>query len=158
MKQVRLPMEELMPLLQMQMDTAGFANLMVTGWSMQPMVFNRRDSVVIQPATGTEGAGDVILYQRENGRYVLHRILRKCRKGLVLCGDNQFFTERIARHQVLAVVTGFTRNGKKYQVTDKGYKTYVFWWVALHPVRWMYLVPRRILGKLKMAIQRKRRS
>lgn len=156
MKQVRLPMEELMPILQLQMETAGSAQLTVTGWSMLPMLHNRKDQVTIVPATGEEKRGDLILYRRENGRYVLHRILRKTRDGFVCCGDNQWLTERISSQQVLALVSGFTRNGKNYHTGHKGYRTYVFWWVALHPVRWAYLGPRRVLGWLKHARKKRR--
>ena len=127
MKRVAIPMEELMPLLQLQMETAGSANLNVTGWSMMPMLHNRRDSVVIRPVKGRQEKGDLILYQRANGRYVLHRILRVKREGYVCCGDNQFFTEKVADEQLLAVVTEFTRGGKSYAVSCKGYKRYVWW-------------------------------
>jgi len=154
MKKVAIPMEELMPLLQLQMETAGSASLTVTGWSMLPMLHNRKDRVTIVPVSGEEKRGDVILYLRDNGRYVLHRILRVKKDGYILCGDNQFFTERVRKDQVLAVVTGFTRNGKQYGTDHKGYRAYAFWWVALHPVRWVYLGPRRLVGWIKTKLKR----
>ena len=147
-------MEELMPLLQMQMETAGSAVLTVTGWSMLPMLHNRKDQVTISPVEGWCKRGDVILYRRESGRYVLHRILRKTKTGYILCGDNQFFTEKVKQEQILAVVTGFTRNGKSYSVTHPGYLRYAKSWVFFHPVRWLYLIPRRLLGYAHTALRK----
>lgn len=149
MKQVAIPMEELMPLLQLQMDTTGSAVLTVTGWSMLPMLHNRKDTVTICPVTGQCEKTDVILYRRDNGRFVLHRILRRTKDGYILCGDNQFFTERVRQDQLLAVVTGFTRKGSTYSVTSPGYRRYARLWVFFHPVRWLYLIPRRAAGKVR---------
>ena len=57
MKRIAVPMEELMPLLQLQMEASGSAKLTVTGWSMMPMLHNRRDSVEICPVDGAAGEG-----------------------------------------------------------------------------------------------------
>ena len=157
MKQVDIPMEELVPLLRLQMETAGSAALTVTGWSMLPMLHNRKDQVIIAPVTDRCKRGDVILYCRENGRYVLHRILRCRKEGYILCGDNQFFTERVDHSQVIAVVTAFTRKGKHYPVTNAGYRRYTRCWVFFHPVRWLYLIPRRLLGYVRTFFRRQKR-
>lgn len=158
MKRIAVPMEELMPLLQLQMEASGSAKLTVTGWSMMPMLHNRRDSVVICPVEGRQKKGDLILYQRAGGQYVLHRILRVKKEGYVCCGDNQFFTEKVAHEQLLAVVTRFTRGGKSYDISCKGYRRYVWWWVNFHPVRWIYLVPRRLMGYVRTGLNRMKRK
>ena len=158
MRKVSISMDELVPILQMQMETAGSAVLTVTGYSMLPMLHNGKDTVRLTPVKGAVKKGDLILYKRDNGVYVLHRIL--CVKGstLICCGDNQYITEKIGTHQVLAVVSGFVRNGKTYRAEDRGYRAYVFWWVALHPIRILYLIPRRLLGWILAMIRRWRRG
>ena len=158
MKKIAIPMEELMALLQLQMQTTGSAPLTVTGWSMMPMLHNRRDSVVIEPVEDRQKKGDLILYRRENGQYVLHRILRLNKEGYVCCGDNQFFTEKVGESQLIAVVTRFTRGGKSYDVDNKGYRRYVWWWVNFHWLRWLYLGPRRLLGFVRTAIRHRKRA
>ena len=45
MELATLPMEELAPLLQLQLDNGGKANLVVTGNSMHPTLLHRRDIV-----------------------------------------------------------------------------------------------------------------
>lgn len=153
MKKVAIPMEELMAVLQLQMETAGSAVLNVTGWSMLPMLHNRRDSVTICPVEARCNRGDVILYRRKSGQYVLHRVLRRTEEGYILCGDNQFFTEKVEHDQLLAVVTGFTRKGKTYSVSHPGYRFYTGIWVFFHPVRWLYLMPRRAVGRIRTQIR-----
>ena len=74
MKKVAIPMEELMPLLQLQMEASGSAVLTVTGWSMLPMLHQGRDTVTLSPLPEKLKKYDLPLYQRENGQYVLHRI------------------------------------------------------------------------------------
>lgn len=156
MKKVAIPMEELMPILLMQMETAGSALLHVTGYSMMPMLHHRKDTVRLKQVDAPLKKGDLILYQRENGAYILHRILRSTGRSLVCCGDNQCRTERIRSDQVLAVVTEFTRNGKHYTTEHHGYLRYVRLWVALHPLRWLYLGPRRALGMVRAAMRHHR--
>ena len=158
MKSVAIPMEELVPLLQMQMETAGQAWLTVTGGSMMPMLHHRKDRVLLEPVQKPFKKGDLILYLRHNGAYVLHRILKVKQDQLICCGDNQFRKEIIGKDQVLAVVVGFTRKGKQVTVESRGYRRYVALWVGLHPLRWLYLAVRRVLGYIRTAIRRCRRK
>lgn len=153
MKNVVIPMEELVPLLQLQMESAGQAWLTVTGGSMMPMLYHRKDRVRLEPVQELK-KGDLILYLRHSGAYVLHRILKVKGDQLICCGDNQFRTELIDKDQVLAVVAAFTRKGKQFTVQDRGYRRYVALWVGLHPLRWLYLAFRRVLGRLRAALRR----
>ena len=147
MQTVKIPMEELTKILQLQIDTAGSARLTVTGSSMLPMLHHGKDTVTLSPICQTPGKGALVLYRRDNGVYVLHRILRPTADGFVCCGDNQWQTEVIRADQLLAQVTDFTRNKKAYLATHWGYRLYVWLWVGLHPVRRYILAVRRRLGK-----------
>lgn len=155
MRAVDIPMEELAKLLQLQLDHGGEATLTVTGVSMLPMLYNRRDSVKLAVITAPLKKGDLILYRRENGQYVLHRIVR-CRdvKEFVCCGDNQWEPETVTAGQVMAVVSGFSRAGKTYTVTHRGYRLYVWLWVGLYPVRRVLIALRRVLGRVRRALRR----
>lgn len=157
MRKVAISMDELVPLLMMQLETSGSAILNVTGYSMLPMLHSRKDAVRLAPVDQLQGKGELILYRRDNGLYVLHRILREKKDGYVCCGDNQFITERIRRDQVLAVVRGFTRNGKTYSVENKTYQLYVWCWVNFHPLRLVYLIPRRCIGWVRAKLRRLKR-
>lgn len=153
-----LPMEQLMQLLDVQLRTGGKAYLTVTGNSMRPVLRNLTDRVELTPVTELK-SGDIILYQRENEQYVLHRILRILPDGSYLCcGDNQWETEIIRREQILAVVSGFSRGKQTYDVRHPGYRAYVRTWVALHPIRRPLLAVRRHLGRLRTALKNQTES
>ena len=150
-----LPMESLMQLLQVQLQEGGRANLTVTGFSMHPLFRNRRDSVVLVPA-GKQKKGDIILYRRENGQFVLHRIIGEEASNYICSGDNQVMREPVYQEQVLAVVDGFTRKGKAYSLDHLGYRIYTWVWVELFCLRKYYLFIRRRLGRMMKHIRRTR--
>lgn len=150
MKTVTMPMEQVAELIRLQLSHDGVANLTVTGSSMMPMLHNRRDTVVLSKLAGAPRRGDVILYQRENGSYILHRVIKPVQGEIcICCGDNQWGQEIVPMDRIVAVVTGFRRNGKKYDVTHRGYRAYVRLWVGLFPVRKPMILARRLLGCLR---------
>lgn len=155
MKKQLLPMEELVKLLLLQLNNGGRAELVVTGISMYPLFHHRKDSVWLVPADGLRRKGDIILYRRENGQYILHRIIAVKDGKYTCCGDNQAELEPVEQHQVIAVVDQFTRKGKKYALDHWGYRLYCFIWVDLFPLRQAYIRLRRWLGKIRRKIKQK---
>lgn len=137
-----------MELLQTQMEKGGFANLTVTGCSMHPLLRNRRDSVVLVPIIGQPRKGDIILYRRASGQYVLHRIVAIENSQYICSGDNQAMREPVTQMQMLAVVNGFTRRGKTYSINHPGYRVYTWMWVELFSLRKYYLFVRRRCARL----------
>ena len=155
MKNVLIPMEELAPLIQLQLQQGGHASLTVTGNSMYPMLRHRRDTVYLQPADPVQKKGDLILYRREDGTYILHRIVRCKAAGAYICsGDNQWEPEAVSHQQVIAKVYKFCRKGKIYTQSSRGYRLYVWLWVGVFPVRRPIFALRRILGKLRRTIKK----
>ncbi|MBO5838017.1 MAG: S24/S26 family peptidase [Clostridia bacterium] len=151
-KQV-IPMQSLMQLLQVQLQEGGRANLTVTGYSMHPLLRNRRDSVVLVPP-GKQKKGDIILYRRESGQFVLHRIIQQEQQHYICSGDNQVMREPVTREQILAVVDGFTRKGKSYSLDHPGYRVYTWMWVELFALRKYYLFIRRHLARFMKHFRR----
>ena len=155
MKQIRIPMDELMPLLLLQL-THGPANLPITGSSMHPMLRSGRDQVVLEKMESFPDKGHpVFLYLRDNGDYVLHRLVRRKKDHFLCCGDNQWQPEPVRADQVVAMVTGFFRKGKFYHVNHRGYRVYAWLWSVAFPVRRPLLAVRRWLGKLRKIRRRK---
>lgn len=144
----RVSMESLAELLALQLENGGRAMLTVTGSSMLPMLRHRRDQVELIPLAPRQNKGDIILYRRENGRYVLHRIVGVIPDGYICCGDNQAEKEWVKQEQLFAVVDGFTRKGRSYTLEHSGYRLYKALWVELFPLRPCYIAIRRGVGKL----------
>ena len=150
MRTVAIPMESLAEVIKLQLSDGDRAPLTVTGGSMLPMLRDRRDKVMLCSVTGPLRKGALPLYRRQDGTYVLHRVVRVVSEDRYLCcGDNQWKTEEIAAGQIIALVTEFTRKGKQYSVADLRYRLYVWLWVGILPVRRPLLAVRRWLGHLR---------
>ena len=149
MQTTHVPMAELMKVVRLQLETAGRANLAVTGFSMLPMLRQYRDSVILAPITDCLKSGDIALFQREDGRYVLHRVIAVELEAYIFCGDNQAQRERVGEQQLVARVTGYVRKGKEYGLNSLGYRLYCWACVRLFCVRKYYIALRRRLGRLR---------
>lgn len=145
----KIPMKELAELILLQLETSGMATLAVTGYSMRPTLHERRDSVILKLPDEKQKKGEIILYLRENGQYVLHRIIDLEENGYICCGDNQVMREPVLHSQVLAVVSGISRNGKVYPVDTMAGKVYRAFCIGLFPIRKYYIALRRPLGRLR---------
>ncbi|MCD8014029.1 MAG: S24/S26 family peptidase [Lachnospiraceae bacterium] len=114
------------------------------GTSMYPMFVEGRDEAVIAPLKKiiqADGSlrlrrGDVVLYRREDGILVLHRICRCAREGYYLVGDHQSVEEGPIRDdQIRGILTGFIRRGNYCSVRHPVYLLAVRIWLILLPVR-----------------------
>ena len=148
-------MEQLVPLLEEQLRH-GTAMLPVTGSSMRPMLHGGRDAVMLAKISGPMRPGDVLHYHRENGQYVLHRLIRmEDAQTCLLCGDNQWERELLSADRVIARVERFCRGGTWIDVhTHRGYRFYRFIWTALFPLRRIMIATRRLLGRLRCILRR----
>ena len=151
-KLIDLPMEQLVQVLQLQLQTGGVALLTVTGTSMYPTFCHRRDKVIL--SLGAPRKYDTVLYKRDSGEYILHRIVKK-EDCFLCCGDNQWQTEAVREDQILAVAVGFERKGERFSVDHWNYTLWVRLWTWLLPVRKPILAARYGLGKIRRAMLRR---
>lgn len=130
------------------LQTVDALPLAVTGSSMAPFLVSGRDSVLLTRPPETLRRGDIALYRRESGAYVLHRVHHRERDGsYAMLGDAQQTIEHgVRRAQIIAVVQSAKRKGKRQQ---KG----CFWWEFFAHV-WPRLVALRpALLRLYQSIQ-----
>ncbi|MBR6593938.1 MAG: S24/S26 family peptidase [Clostridia bacterium] len=85
--------EQLVALISERLCTGGTASLTVTGNSMAP-IFKSGVTVVSLKKCDNIRKYDIVLYQRQNGTVVLHRVIRVAGDTLVLRGDNDIQTEK----------------------------------------------------------------
>ena len=113
---------------------------------MMPMLRDGQDQVVLSPLPERLKKYDLPLYRRENGQFVLHRIV-SAGETYTCVGDNQFNLEPGLHHeQMIGLVTAFTRTGKTYNVNDMSYWLYCRLWHYSRPVRKFW---RRCVGWLR---------
>ncbi len=119
------------------------------GCSMNPMLVEGRDTVVITPPEFPLKKYDVPVYRRDD-HYTMHRIVKVTKKGYVICGDNCTRLERdITDKDIVGVLTAFYRDGEFVECTDKEYLEYARRVVRNHPVRWAKHFIKRVKRKLK---------
>ena len=134
MKQI-VEMSRIEPAIRQIVEVGGVVRLTVTGQSMFPTLVEKRDSVLLVKPDKIK-KGDIVLYQRKNGDYVLHRIVKKKKDEFSLCGDNQTIIEcPIYREQIFGVVSGIVRKGKIIPVTDVKYRIASFVWTRFIGLR-----------------------
>lgn len=125
-----VPMDALMPLFCEQLAAGRSVKFSPRGVSMLPMLRQDIDSVALSPLPERLQPYDIPLYQRDNGAYVLHRVIAVAPDGTYTCmGDNQFSSEPGLHHdQMIAVVTAFYRGEKRHEVNELGYRVYCRAW------------------------------
>ncbi len=119
------------------------------GYSMMPLLRQKRDIIEIRPLVGKLKKYDVVLYNRGD-QYILHRILRILPGGFLIAGDHNTFVERdVTDDMILGVMTRVIRNGKSITPDDFWYKVYVHLWCDCYLVRmWIIRMKGRIWGIL----------
>lgn len=108
----------------------------VAGGSMTPFL-HPGDTVFLDLLDSPPKKGDIILFTRPDGRYILHRIVKVRRDGsFILLGDAQTEREVVdGIHRIRARVTGARHKGAL--LTPKSLRWRFFATV------WMYVVPFR---------------
>ena len=124
------------------------------GTSMEPMLRQDRDIVIVKVPEGRLKVNDVALYRR-GPKYVLHRVIAVCDGYYLIRGDNTYATEKVPDSAVIGVLSAFKRKGKDYSVTDPSYLRYVRRRNATYPVRricyGIYVRLKRCAKKLGLA-------
>ena len=120
------------------------------GTSMMPLLRQRRDLMVIE-RKGAERLHwlDVPLFKRDNGQYVLHRVMWVRKNDYILCGDNQWYLERgITDRQILGVLRQVDRDGKVLDMRSGKMRLYgLFQWL-FYPLRACVLIGRSVASRL----------
>ena len=140
--------DEMMPLVRERIAAGGNATIPVRGVSMRPMLKEGRDSVILSPIRVPLKAQDIVLYQRENGSYILHRIVAAS-ETYTCIGDAQFVFEKgIAPSQMIAVVSAVRRGERILPITHPMYRLYAWLWSASRPMRRFFIRAVRKLGRM----------
>lgn len=124
-KEIHIKLESMFPVMEEQLRAGGSFCFGPKGVSMLPLIHQGIDTVVISPISGKLKKYDIPLYRRENGQFVLHRVVAVKKDGYVMCGDNQYVREHgIRDEQLIGVLTEIRTPDKTIRVTDSDYKKY----------------------------------
>ena len=126
-----IPTEEYFSLVREQLASEGKAYVRVTGSSMMPLLHHMENRVVIVPPNKIR-LGDIVLYDRQNGRYALHRVIGKSKSGFSMAGANQYHIEKNMDYgQIIGVVSAVERGGRLKSFDSFGLRLYTFWVILI---------------------------
>ncbi len=134
-------MAELSPLMTEALKNGRDVIITITGSSMAPLLYHRRDKVCLVPPPKHKPLKkyDIPLFVRQDRKYILHRIVGVKAEGYVTRGDNQWDKEYpVLPSQIIGVVKGFWRNGKYFSCDNFWYKVYCRFWLFNYFARWIY--------------------
>ena len=130
----KISLAELYPLIAEGLSSGGTYRFYPKGRSMLPLICENKDSVVLSPVKDLK-KGDIVLYRRTNGMFVIHRII-DISDTFSMCGDNQFCLEKgILPAQILATISTIYKKERPIKFNSFGYRLYVF----LLPLRRLFL-------------------
>ncbi len=104
--------------------------LMARGWSMLPMIWDKRDKLLLAPITEDSIAVGRLLFVRLSSmRYVLHRVEHIEGTCLTLRGDgNPDQREECDKSEVIAELIAVERDGKIIELGSSSWDNYRRFW------------------------------
>lgn len=119
--------------------------LRVKGNSMRPILKDGRDQVVLVAARSIK-EGDLVLAQVQTGCYMLHRVIHKDGKRLILMGDgNLTGTECCLCTDVVGKVIMLIRKGRWIRTDGFLFWLYSIIWMQLNPLKRYLLVVYKLM-------------
>ncbi len=141
-------LSDMEPIFTAILDGGGVFTLAPRGDSMRPTILPGRDRVSIVKWDGRAEIYDILFYKRDDGQFVLHRVLGIQKDGFVMCGDNQVVLEKGVREdQIIGIVTEIIR---PREVLTRGTPAFIAPGrrrARNRPLRIVYGKLRRLLGK-----------
>lgn len=118
------------------MKTGKAVNLKIAGWSMSPMLLPERDSLVLASTREKLKRGDVVLYQRDCGKYIVHRIYKINQERFFMIGDGETKIEGpLKRDQIFASAIGAYRKDRYLDFNSFRWKAFTQVWLLVRPFR-----------------------
>jgi hypothetical protein len=133
-----------------QLLEEGHRNVPVTvaGSSMSPFL-HHGDTVYLNPVTQPPKQGDVVLYTRPTGQYVLHRIVKVNADGsFIMLGDVQTDREWIkGPDAVHGVVVKALHQGKVLTCRSLRWRFFEKVWLHMVPLRPAVMTAWKVIGR-----------
>ncbi len=124
----KITLNDLFPIIEEQLNAGGSTSFTIRGTSMEPLFHDGKSTVkLVKPEERSLKKYDIIFYRREDGNFLLHRIVGVREDGFVCRGDNQTVDEYpVKREWVIGIVTEYGENGKFKRVDTAKQRIYSF--------------------------------
>ncbi len=118
-------------------EEGHLVSLLISGWSMTPFLAHERDTIYFKKPDRPLKVGDIVFYERDDGKYVLHRIVKAHdQETFDMAGDAQVYVERgIRRDQIFGLVVRAERKGREITPSSPVWLFYSVVWCRMVPAR-----------------------
>ena len=139
-------LSEISPLISEAVKNGGCFYLSPKGKSMHPTIREGKDKVILEEFISFK-KGDILLYRRKNGQFVLHRLVGFKNGDPVMCGDAQHVLEYgISKEDIIARASVIIRKNKHINAGSISFKLFfayisarrnalIFLHKLLHPLK-----------------------
>ena len=136
--------------IEQELAMHGHSFFQTVGDSMEPLLHNRKSTVVIQAKKGRLKPYDVALFRRPTGKYVLHRVIKVFNDAYLICGDNRVWREIVPEAWVIGVMIGYYEDEENVYIScdSENYRCYLKTLHLRYPVLWIKALPMRLIGKI----------
>lgn len=143
MKDKQIHISDMMPIIRELVAEGKEVEISPQGISMLPSIASG-DTVILAKPKRPPKKYDIVLYCRDDGTAVLHRVVGTKRNAYIVAGDAQAFSEYpVNENAIVAVALRVMRNGKVIEELGKGKNKYT----SRHCRRLKYLRIRAIIAK-----------
>ncbi len=129
----------------------------IVGYSMWPMLRNRRDTIVIEPLASEVKYLDVVLYQVRADSFVLHRIIGETGNQWIIRGDNNLNKEWIDKDKILGKAVSFYRGERYFTMESPLYRYYSHLWCDTPVIKYLFIYGRRYGSALVRRVCKKKK-
>lgn len=130
-------MEDIYPLILDAFSKDLSFKFPIRGESMLPLL-KTGDFVTLSKINRKIKKGDILLYRRDNGQFVLHRVRNIKNNTYVFVGDHQRKKEYgIKDINLIGIVISYEKNGNLYKLNRLSYKIYKLL-VRISLLRWIF--------------------
>lgn len=110
------------------------------GESMCPLVRMDKDFVVVAPLSRTVKKGDVVLFRRIDGAWVVHRVLMCKKDKAQTIGDGCLYPDvPISADDVVGLIIKIERGKFSLSIDNKFWRMLGILWIKLLPLRKIFL-------------------
>ena len=114
--------EDFFRLVEIELEECGKVRIKVRGFSMQPIIRNGRDTVMLEQVKDNNPIKGQIYLFRYNGRHILHRYIDDKDGMMVMRGDNLFSYEYCKPNDLVGIVRSICHNGCDISPTSLKWK------------------------------------
>ncbi|MBR4173273.1 MAG: S24/S26 family peptidase [Clostridia bacterium] len=151
----KILLSDLWPVMEEQIEGGKTVVFSPDGTSMLPLIRPNIDRVVLTKAPKKLKKYDLPLYIRDDGKFILHRVVAVKKSGYVMCGDNQYEMEYgVKDSEILALACGIYRGNEFLSFDDKKYKKYVKIRVGKNQIHNLYIRFKRFAVRVRHKIRK----